>query len=95
MNKDKSEQGIIENWKEGWRDYANGNIVDPEPFIEFVLKEQAQKTRKETLEEVVKSLKLAPIWEIHIGSIDQIKAGELRVSWKNVFNLLQSLINKQ
>lgn len=54
----QNQQGIIENWREGWRDYANGDFIDPEPFIEFVLKHQKQKTRKETLEEAIKILNL-------------------------------------
>jgi hypothetical protein len=81
----QSQQGIIENWREGWRDYAHGDFVDPESFIEFVLKRQLEKTRKETLGEVVSTFMLSPIWDSY--------EGKLYVSWKKVFDKLQSLIN--
>ena len=85
MNKDKSEQQRVQ-------EILERILCDRLPAL---LHQQAQKTRKETLEEVVNTLTLAPIWRINTGLIDHIRAGESYASWRDVLDKLQSLINNQ
>lgn len=107
MNKDKlepqSQQGIIEfelftccggDYCDVDEDGVSHNDQDREKVRAF-LHRQKSITRKETLEEVVEVLKLAPIWGINTGLIDHIRAGESYASWDEVFKKLQSLINKK
>ena len=83
MNKDKSEQqsqqGIVD-------------LVDPDPFIGFVINHQQSKTRKETLEEAIEAVK-------NINSLDEsihtyYQSG-YELAREKAIEKLQSLINKQ
>ena len=91
MNKDKSEQQSQQGIIEWWRDYANGDLVDPEPFIGVLLKHQQSKTRKETLEEAIEAVK-------NINSLDEsihtyYQSG-YKLAKEKAIEKLQSLINK-
>lgn len=105
-DKDKSEQqsqqGIIENWEERIRDNADKYMYLLSE-IKDLLGEQAQKTRKETLEEVIQEIEIYKDWakifhkDAHKDNQNMLMydAHSRIVACDHLLEKLKSLINNQ